>query len=78
MVEAAGMDSVKRKGLTFMDKVYGLLQMFALLSLLILKHYNGERGAWKGMKWFFYLYYPAHLFAIGIVRVCIGNGSIFP
>jgi len=29
-------------------------------------------------KWFFYLYYPAHLFAIGIIRVLIGNGSIFP
>lgn len=28
--------------------------------------------------WFFYLYYPAHLFLIGIIRVLIGNGSIFP
>ena len=62
----------------FMDKVYGLLQMFALLSLLILKQYNGERGSWKGMKWFFYLYYPAHLFIIGIIRVLMGQGSIFP
>ena len=62
----------------FMDKVYGLLQMCALLSLLVLKQYNGERGKWKGMKWFFYLYYPAHLFVIGIIRVLMGTGSIFP
>lgn len=61
-----------------MDKVYGILQMFTLLSLPILKQYNGERGSWKGMKWFFYLYYPAHLFLIGLARVMIGNGSIFP
>ena len=62
----------------FMDKPYGLLQMCTLLSLPILKQYNGERGSWKGMKWFFYLYYPAHLFLIGIARVLMGQVSIFP
>ena len=61
-----------------MDKVYGLLQMCTLLSLPILKQYNGERGIWKGMKWLFYIYYPAHLFVIGIIRVMLGTGSIFP
>ena len=62
----------------FMDRAYGLLQMCTLLSLPILRQYNGERGQWKGMKWFFYIYYPAHLFVIGFVRVMLGNGSIFP
>ena len=62
----------------FMDKVYGLIQMFTLLSLIVLKQYNGERGQWKGMKWLFYIYYPAHLVVIGIIRVLMGNGSIFP
>ena len=62
----------------FIDKAYGILQMCTLLSLLVLKRYNGERGSWKGMKWFFYIYYPAHLFVIGILRVMMGNGSIFP
>ena len=62
----------------FIDKVYGILQMCTLLSLPILKQYNGERGQWKGMKWFFYLYYPLHLCVIGIIGVMIGNGSIFP
>lgn len=62
----------------FIDKVYGILQMCTLLSLPILKQYNGERGQWKGMKWLFYVYYPLHLFVIGIIGVMIGNGSIFP
>ena len=62
----------------FMDKIYAVIQMFTLLSLLVLKNYNGERGKWKGMKWFFYIYYPAHLFVIGLIRVMLGNGPIFP
>ena len=62
----------------FIDKAYGLLQLCTLLSLPILKQYNGERGEWKGMKWFFYIYYPAHLFVIGIFRVLMGNENIFP
>ena len=62
----------------FMDKPYGILQMCTLFSLPILRMYNGERGKWKGMKWFFYIYYPAHLFAIGLVRMVLGSGSIFP
>ena len=62
----------------FMDKVYAVIQMFTLLSLLVLKSYNGERGEWRGMKWFFYLYYPGHLFLIGILRLWLGVGTIFP
>ena len=62
----------------FIDKVYGILQMCTLLSLPILKQYNGERGQWKGMKWFFYLYYPLHLFVKGLIGAMIGNGIIFP
>lgn len=62
----------------FMDKAYGILQMCTLFSLPILRKYGGERGKWKGMKWFFYIYYPAHLFIIGLVRVILGGGSIFP
>lgn len=62
----------------FIDKVYGILQMCTLLSLPILKLYNGKRGQWKGMKWFFYFYYPAHLVAVGVLRIILGKGSIFP
>ncbi len=52
--------------------------MCTLRSLPNLRLYNGERGRLKGMKWFFYIYYPAHLFIIGIIRIALGGGSIFP
>ena len=58
----------------FIDKAYGVLQLFTCLSIPILLSYNGERGKWKGMKWFFYVYYPAHLVVIGLVRIALhGN-----
>ena len=34
-----------------------------------LRMYNGERGKTKWLKWFFYIYYPAHLLILGILRV---------
>ena len=61
----------------FLDKVYGVLQLFTALSIPVLARYNGERGNWKGMKWLFYLYYPAHLIIIGILRMILhGNISL--
>ena len=61
----------------FLDKLYGVLQMFTFLSIPILSCYSGERGKWKGMKWLFYLYYPAHLVVIGIIRIILhGNISL--
>lgn len=33
----------------FLDKLYGVLQMFTFLTIPILTQYNGERGKWKGM-----------------------------
>ena len=60
-----------------LDKPYGILQMFTFLTLPFLYQYNGERGNWKEMKWFFYIYYPAHLVVIGVIRLLIhGNISI--
>lgn len=61
----------------FIDKVYGLLQMTVVLSIPLLHSYNGQRGSWKGMKWFFYIYYPLHLGILGIFRILIhGNISV--
>lgn len=61
----------------FVDKVYGLLQMTVALAIPILKMYNGERGNMKGMKWFFYFYYPLHLILCGIVRMILhGNVGV--
>lgn len=34
-------------------------QWLALLSVILLAFYNGQRGKWK-LKWFFYLYFPLH------------------
>lgn len=55
----------------FIHKIYGLLQLFVVLSIPLLKQYNGQRGKWKGMKWFFYAYYPAHLILCGAIRLAI-------
>lgn len=55
------------------DKLYGILQMGVILAIPILGMYNGERGKSQKvnhfMKWFFYLYYPLHLFAIGLFQM---------
>lgn len=59
----------------FIDRLYGVLQMFTFLTIPILARYNGERGKWKGMKWLFYVYYPAHLVIIGVIRIAL-NGDI--
>lgn len=54
-----------------LDKVYGLLQMGVVLSLPIIKAYNGRRGTSPAvnrfMKWLFYIYYPLHLLIIGLL-----------
>lgn len=61
----------------FINKVYGIIQLFVVLTIPLLKNYNGERGNWKGMKWFFYIYYPLHLAVCGILRIMLhGNVSV--
>ena len=39
-----------------------LLELVALIDILPVHFYNGERG-WK-LKWVFYLFYPVHLFIL--------------
>ena len=61
----------------FIDPVYGILQLFAGLTIPLLKRYNGTRGAGQSMKYLFYLYYPAHLFLCGLVRILLyGNVGV--
>lgn len=55
----------------FVNWAYGLVQPFVFLVYPLLKRYNGRRGKGKGMKWFFYLYYPAHLAVIGLLRILL-------
>lgn len=55
------------------DKVYGIIHAGVILSIPLLMMYNGKRGnnakINKFMKWFFYIYYPLHLFVIGLLKV---------
>ena len=55
----------------FLYKAYGILQMLIVLAIPLLHQYNGQRGKWKGMKWFFYIYYPLHLIILGLIRIFI-------
>ena len=54
------------------DKIYGLIQLCAVLAVPLLFLYNGKRGRNpkinRFMKWLFYAYYPLHLLVIGIIR----------
>lgn len=44
-----------------------LFQFGVLLCLPILSRYNGRRGGGKYSKWTFYIFYPLHLFIIGLI-----------
>ena len=59
--------------MVFLDPLYGALQFGTALCIPILYCYNGKRGIWKGMGKFFYIYYPAHLVLIGLLRVFLEN-----
>lgn len=54
----------------FLNPVYGLLQMAVVAAIPLLRRYNGQRGAGgKGLQWFFYVYYPAHMLLLALVRI---------
>ena len=53
------------------DRTYGLIQLFSLLALPLLSLYNGERGECRKLGRFFYVYYPAHLALLGLLRVLL-------
>ena len=53
------------------NKTYALVQLGVILVYPFLRQYNGQKGNAKWMKWFFYIYYPAHLIIVGILRIVI-------
>lgn len=44
-----------------------MLEWAGLLALIPISMYNGEKG--KGSKWFFYIFYPAHMLILGLIYV---------
>ncbi len=52
----------------FVDRVYGVLQLGVALSIPLLRLYNGQKGKGRLLQPFFYIYYPAHLFVLGLFR----------
>lgn len=53
--------------------LYGFtaIQNFAAISPLIIRFYNGEKG--PSMKYFFYIFYPAHLVILYGINMLIGG-----
>lgn len=52
--------------------VMGYIQSFAVISMPIIWLYNGKAGARK-YKWLFYIYYPAHLLVLFLLKELGGN-----
>lgn len=48
-----------------------LFQFGMLLAVPIVGAYNGTLGGKKGGKWFFYVYYPAHMLIIALSKLLI-------
>lgn len=46
-----------------------LFQAGVLLCIPLLSLYNGRRGGSRVSKWTFYIFYPAHLLALGLLKI---------
>lgn len=48
-----------------------LFQLGIFLAVPLLSRYNGIRRGGKGYKWFFYIFYPAHLALLAIIKYVV-------
>lgn len=48
-----------------------------MIPLLLLRHYNGEKGKTIIGKYFFYIFYPAHFLVLTVVREILNGISIY-
>ena len=52
----------------FKNQTYGMVHIASWLVVPLLAMYNGQRGQCRWLSKFFYYYYPAHLFLIGLME----------
>ena len=48
---------------------WGTIAVYCIPSYILISHYNGKRG--KGLKYFFYFFYPAHLMILYLIKICL-------
>ena len=56
--------------ITIFSILFSTIQLFSILSILLLMLYNGEKGK-LNLKYTFYIYYPAHLFILYLISILI-------
>ena len=49
--------------------------LFTILACLLILLYNGKRGKLK-LKYFFYVFYPAHIFILYLIQIWIGKNLL--
>ena len=52
----------------FSKNLFGIdkIQVYSVLALIPIYFYNGKKG--KNMKYFFYVFYPAHFLVIELIK----------
>ncbi len=55
--------------------VFSVSEIPCFLAVPLISNYNGERG--KGNKYFFYAFYPAHLFILGVITIFVLRLTVY-
>lgn len=64
-------DKMKSFGFSLIPLVLAsFFEVFAVIDLIVIKRYNGEKG--RSMKYFFYIFYPAHLLILALIALSVG------
>lgn len=61
--------------LLILSALYGIVQFYCLLSLFPILLYSGRRGKAR-LKYFFYVFYPAHLALLAGIWLILNPGSL--
>ncbi len=62
--------SLQLTGVTSVPPVYSqFFQLGVFLAVPLLTMYNGQRGGGKYSKWVFYVFYPAHLLILALLKI---------